>query len=89
MNRAELVEAISADLNTTKTAASAFLDSFIENVTKTLAKGEVVSLVGFGSFQVRTRAERAGRNPSTGTEIKIKASKTPTFKAGKSFKDAM
>lgn len=89
MNKAQLIEAIAETTGQTKTAASDFLDAFTSNVSKALKKGDDVTLVGFGTFSVRKRAARAGRNPQTGEELKIKASKAPVFKAGKSLKDAV
>ena len=89
MNKSELVAAISDATSLTKAQSAAALDSVITSITKALKKGDTVSLVGFGSFQVRKRAARTGRNPQTGAEIKIKASKIPTFKAGKALKDAV
>ncbi|RZH99709.1 HU family DNA-binding protein, partial [Staphylococcus aureus] len=65
------------------------VDAFVSVVPKALKKGDTVTLVGFGTFQVRKRAARTGRNPKTGATIKIKASKNPTFKAGKALKDAV
>ena len=89
MNKSELVEAMAAGAEMTKADASRALEAFIGAVSKTLKKGDTVSLVGFGTFSVKKRAARTGRNPSTGETIKIKASKTPAFKAGKGFKDAI
>lgn len=89
MNKAEFVAAVADASDLTKTQAAAALDAFIGTVTKALKKGDTVSLVGFGTFSVRKRAARQGRNPRTGQTIKIKASKNPTFKAGKGLKDAV
>ena len=83
MNKAELIEKLSKDAGITKTQANAALDSFTEAVTKTLKKGDKVTLVGFGTFSVTKRAARNGRNPQTGAVIKIKAKKVARFKAGK------
>lgn len=83
MNKAELVAKISEDTDVTKTQANAVLDSFVENVTKTLKEGGKVTLVGFGTFSVSNRIERNGRNPKTGELIKIQAKKAAKFKAGK------
>ncbi|AHF15786.1 HU family DNA-binding protein [Niabella soli] len=83
MNKAELIDKISGDAGITKTQANAALDSFVEAVTKTLKKGDKVTLVGFGTFSVTKRAARNGRNPQTGAVIKIKAKKVARFKAGK------
>lgn len=89
MNKAELVAAISDSTSLTKAQSAAALDSVIASITKALKKGEAVALVGFGTFQVRKRAARAGRNPRTGEDIKIDASNIPAFKPGKAFKDAL
>lgn len=89
MNKAELVAALAERTGETKKSAEATLNAFVEVVTSTLTKGEKVQLVGFGSFEVRKRAARKGRNPQTKEEIKIPASKAPVFKAGKAFKDAV
>ncbi|WP_018630698.1 HU family DNA-binding protein [Niabella aurantiaca] len=83
MNKAELIDKISGDAGITKTQANTALDSFVEAVTKTLKKGDKVTLVGFGTFSVTKRAARNGRNPQTGAVIKIKAKKVARFKAGK------
>ena len=87
MNKAELIAAIAAKTGDTKKAAEASVNAFVDAVTKSLVKGEKVQLVGFGSFEVRKRAARKGRNPQTKEEIKIPASKAPVFKAGKALKD--
>ena len=89
MNKAELVEAMAAEAGLTKADAQRALESFTSNIGKALKKGGTVSLIGFGTFSVKKRAARTGRNPATGETIKIKASKTPSFKAGKGFKDAI
>ena len=83
MNKAELIAQIAEDAGLTKTQANAALDSFVGTVTKTLKKGDKVTLVGFGTFSVSKRAARTGRNPQTGATIKIKAKKVARFKAGK------
>ncbi len=88
MNKAELIAHLADDAGITKTQANATLDSFIDAVTKTLKKGDKVTLVGFGTFSVSKRAARTGRNPQTGEAIKIKASKQPRFKAGSKLKEA-
>ena len=72
-----------------KAEAGRAVDAVISSITKALKKGDSVTLVGFGTFQVRKRAARTGRNPKTGDTIKIKASKNPAFKAGKALKDAV
>ena len=87
MNKAELIAAIAAKTGDTKKAAEASVNAFIEAVTNALVEGDKVQLVGFGSFEVRKRAARKGRNPQTKEEIKIPASKAPVFKAGKALKD--
>ena len=87
MNKAELVAAIAAKTGETKKAAEASVGAFVDVVTEALTKGEKVQLVGFGSYEVKTRAARKGRNPQTKEEIKIPASKAPVFKAGKQLKE--
>ena len=87
MNKAELIAAIAAETGETKKSAEGTLNAFIDVVTKSLKKGEKVQLVGFGSFEVRNRAARKGRNPQTKEEIKIPASKAPVFRAGKQLKE--
>ena len=89
MNKSELIAAIAAKTGDTKKDAEATLNAFIDVVTEALVKGEKVQLVGFGSFEVRKRAARKGRNPQTKEEIKIPASKAPVFKAGKALKDVV
>ena len=89
MNKAELIEAVANSANITKTAAGDAIEGVINTVTKALKKGDSVTLVGFGTFTVRKRGARSGRNPRTGEPIKIKASKVPGFKAGKALKDAI
>jgi DNA-binding protein HU-beta len=89
MNKAELVAKIADDAGITKTQANASLDSFVDAVTKTLKKGDKVTLVGFGTFSVSKRAARNGRNPQTGAVIKIKAKKVAKFKAGKELSAKM
>ena len=89
MNRKELVDALSVKTDSTKADAERNIAALIEIITATLKKGDSISLVGFGSFEVRKRAARIGRNPKTGAELKIKASKVPAFKAGASLKAAV
>jgi DNA-binding protein HU-beta len=89
MNKAELIEAIADAADLTKADAGRALDGMIDAITAALKKGETVSLVGFGSFVVKERAERQGRNPQTGDTITIPAAKMPAFKAGKALKDAV
>ncbi len=87
MNKSDLIAAIAAKTGETKKSAEATVNAFVEVVTETLVKGDKIQLVGFGSFEVRKRAARKGRNPQTKEEIKIPASKAPVFKAGKALKD--
>ena len=89
MNKADLVEAMAKKTDVTKKAAETQLEALIEVITASLKKGEKVQLVGFGSFEVRKRAARKGRNPQTKEEIKIPASKAPVFKAGKALKEVV
>ncbi len=89
MNKSELIDAIAESAELTKVDAGRALDGFIGAVTKALSAGDSVALVGFGTYAVKERAERKGRNPQTGAEIIIKAAKIPSFKAGKSLKDAV
>lgn len=83
MNKSELIAKIAEDAGITKTQANGAVDAFVDAVTKTLKKGDKVTLVGFGTFSVSKRAARNGRNPQTGAVIKIKAKKVAKFKAGK------
>ena len=87
MNKAELIAAIAAKTGDTKKVAESSVNAFVDVITETLQKGDKVQLVGFGSFEVRKRAARKGRNPQTKEEIKIPASKAPVFKSGKALKD--
>ncbi len=87
MNKAELVDAVAAKTGETKRAAEGFLNSFVEIVTDAVAKGEKVSVVGFGNFEQKKREARKGRNPRTGETINIAAKKYPAFSPGKGFKD--
>lgn len=89
MNKSELIEAIAESADFTKSDAGRVLDAILEAITEALKRGESVSLVGFGSFIVKERAERPGRNPQTGNTITIQAAKIPSFKAGKALKDAL
>jgi DNA-binding protein HU-beta len=88
-NKSDLIEAIAKSADISKAAAGRALDATIESIKKSLKKGELVSLVGFGTFYVGKRAARNGRNPRTGATIKIKAAKVPKFRAGKGMKDAV
>lgn len=87
MNKAELIRSMSEKGDITKVDAEKALNAFIESVEEALASGDKVQLVGFGSFEVRERAARKGRNPQTKEEITIEASKAPVFKVGKALKD--
>ena len=89
MNKSELVDAVAESAELSKAAASRAVDGFISAVTGALTEGDQVALVGFGTFLVRDRAARTGRNPRTGEEIQIPAAKNPAFKAGKALKDAV
>lgn len=89
MNKADFIGAVAGASELSKADAGRAVDAVIEVVKKALKKGDTISLVGFGTFAVRKRAARTGRNPRTGETIKIKASKNPTFKAGKALKDAV
>ena len=87
MNKTELIAAAAEKAGVSKKEAEAVVTAAFDAIAASLKEGEKVQLVGFGSFEVRTRAERIGRNPATGAEIKIAASKVPTFKAGKALKE--
>lgn len=89
MNKSELIEAVAKSADLSKADAGRAVDAFVDATTKALKKGDQVSLVGFGTFSVRSRAAREGRNPRTGETIRIPASKSPAFKAGKALKDAV
>jgi len=89
MNKAELVAAIAEKTGLSKKDAEAAVKAFVDVVSEELVKGGKVQLVGFGTFEVAKRSARTGRNPQTGKEMKIKASKAPKFKAGKALKDAV
>ncbi|MBK8186311.1 MAG: HU family DNA-binding protein [Cellvibrio sp.] len=89
MNKTELIEAIAASADIPKTTAGKALDAVMESITNALKSGDSVVLVGFGTFAVKERAARTGRNPKTREEIAIPASKVPGFKAGKALKDAV
>ena len=84
-----MIDAVADEAEVSKAEAGRAVDAVISSITKALKKGDSVTLVGFGTFQVRKRAARTGRNPKTGDTIKIKASKNPAFKAGKALKDAV
>ena len=87
VNKSELIAALTAKTALSKKDAEKVLNAFVDSVSASLIKGEKVQLIGFGTFDVKSRPARTARNPRTGAEIKIKASKAPTFKAGKALKD--
>lgn len=89
MNKADFIASVADVAELSKADAGRAVDAMVETITKSLKKGQSVTLVGFGTFSVRKRAARTGRNPRTGATIKIKASKNPAFKAGKALKDAV
>ena len=89
MNKQELINAVSNETGSTKTAAAETIDAFLATVTNALAKGDAVQLIGFGSFSTGARAARTGRNPRTGEALQLAASKTVKFTAGKAFKDVV
>ncbi len=89
MNKSQLIDKIAANADISKAAAGRVLDAFIGSVTESLQAGDEVALVGFGTFSVRERAERSGRNTLTGKEITIAAGKVPGFRAGKALKDSV
>ncbi len=87
MNKSELIDQVAKSAEISKAAAGRALDAAVGAVKAALKKGDMVTLVGFGTFYVGTRAERNGRNPRTGTTIKIKSAKVPKFRAGKALRD--
>jgi len=89
MNKSELIKHIASTASLTQAQATAALNALESGVTKALAAGDDVALIGFGTFTVKERAARTGRNPKTGEEIQIAAAKAPTFKAGKGLKEAV
>ena len=89
MNKTELVKAVSTQAEMTQKDATNAVDAILETISNTLAKEEKIQLIGFGTFEVRERAARKGRNPQTGEEIDIAASKVPAFKPGKELKEAV
>lgn len=89
MNKAELINAVAAKTEVSKKETEAVIAATLDAITAAMQQGDKVQLVGFGSFEVKNRAERIGRNPKTKEEIKIPASKIPTFKAGKALKDTI
>ncbi|MGI1678311.1 MAG: HU family DNA-binding protein [Cellvibrionaceae bacterium] len=89
MNKSELIEAIATSADIPKAAAGRALDAMVDSVAEALKQGDPVVLVGFGTFSVKDRAARTGRNPQTGQPIQIAAARIPSFKAGKALKDAV
>ena len=89
MNKSDLVAIVAEKMEVTKKDAEVRLNAVVEAIIESLVKGEKIQLIGFGSFEVRKRAARKGRNPQTNEEIKIPASKVPAFKAGQALKDAV
>jgi len=89
VNKQELIEIVAGNVDLSKAAAGRAVDSVLDAITEALSKGDQVTLVGFGTFLVRDRAARTGRNPKTGEPIQIAAAKNPAFKAGKALKDAV
>ncbi|MGA0936875.1 MAG: HU family DNA-binding protein [Sedimenticolaceae bacterium] len=89
MNKTELIDAMAEAADISKAAAGRALDGMIDAITGAVKSNDTVSIIGFGTFALSERAARKGRNPKTGEEIQIKASKSPKFKAGKAFKDAV
>lgn len=89
MNKSELIVAMAEAADISKSAAGRALDGMTDAVADALKKGDTVTVIGFGTFLIKERAARSGRNPRTGEAIEIAASKTPTFKAGKALKDAV
>jgi len=89
MNKSELINAIAVHADLTKVDAGRALEALVQTIESTLKSGDSITLVGFGTFEVKDRAERAGRNPQTGEAITIAAAKIPSFKAGKGLKEAV
>ena len=89
MNKSELVKSVAEKADLSRKDATDAVDAVFGTITEALSKNEKVQLVGFGSFEVRSRAERKGRNPQTGDEIKIPATLIPAFRPGKTLKDAI
>ena len=89
MNKSDLIEAVAKDAGLSKVAAGNVLDAVIGAITKAVAKGDAVALIGFGTFKASKRAARTGRNPQTGKELKIAATTVPRFTAGSAFKAAV
>ncbi len=89
MNKSDLINAIATHANLTKADAGRALEALVQTIETTLKSGDSIALIGFGTFEVKERAERTGRNPQTGEAITIAAAKVPSFKAGKALKDAV
>ena len=89
MNKTELIKNVAQNAEISQKEATVVVQTVVESITNTLAAGEKVQLIGFGTFEVRERAARTGRNPQTGEEMQIAASKVPAFKAGKALKEAV
>ena len=89
MNKAELVEAVASSTNSSKADAQRSVEAVLDTISDALQKGDKVALTGFGTFEVRDRAARTGRNPQTGETIQVKAAKVPAFKAGQGLKNAV
>lgn len=89
VNKADIVEQVAQEADLSKASASRALNAFLEVITNSLRSGKSISLVGFGTFSVKPRAARVGRNPKTGEPIQIEAANVPNFKAGKALKDAV
>ncbi|TVQ84705.1 MAG: HU family DNA-binding protein [Chromatiaceae bacterium] len=89
MNKSNIIDAMADAAEISKSQAGRALDALTEEIAKALKNGDTVSIIGFGTFSVKERAARTGRNPQTGAAIEIAASKTPAFKAGKALKDAV
>jgi DNA-binding protein HU-beta len=89
MNKAELVDAVASSTNTSKADAQRSVEAVLDTISSTLQQGDRVAITGFGTFEVRDRAARTGRNPQTGETIQVKAAKVPAFKAGQGLKNAV
>ena len=89
MNKSELIDVVAESTDMSKAAATRAVDAVFDSITSAMKAGDTVSLVGFGSFNVKARAARTGRNPQTGATINIAASNVPSFKAGKALKDSV
>ncbi|MEW5770471.1 MAG: HU family DNA-binding protein [Pseudomonadota bacterium] len=89
MNKSEFIDAVAAKTDMSKAAAGRALEAVLDTITEAVAKGDSVSVIGFGTFEARKRAARTGKNPQTGAAIKIAATTVPAFKPGKAFKDAV